>query len=284
MPDLLTTEPASPIVVKVGGALLDDPARERPLFDALARLHRDRAGGVVLVHGGGVAVDRLLAALGHETVRREGIRLTPPSQMDPIAGVLAGSVNKRLVGHLLAMGLPAVGLCLGDGGLAECAVTDAFDFDPGRVGMVKGGRGRLLEVLLREGFLPCVSSIGIDPKGDLLNVNADDAAAGLARILRARELVLLTDVAGVRGADGAILASIDEPTASRGIEAGWISGGMIAKVRGALAAARVAGVPVRIASWSDAAPLLALAAGGAAMGGTRVTIRATSPATAATPR
>lgn len=249
---------SNPFVVKLGGALLDRPEAAGAFFSALARLHRERREGVVVVHGGGAAVDRHLSALGFETERREGIRITPPEQIEAIAGVLAGSMNKRLVGILRALGLPAVGLCLGEAGVAECRPSTAFPFDPGRVGEICGGRPRLVEVLLAEGFLPVLSSIGIDEHGGLLNVNADDAAAGLARLLRARELVLLTDVAGVLGPDGTLRPRLDAREIARGIEEGWIAGGMIAKVRGALAAAEAARVPVRIASWAEPASLLAL--------------------------
>lgn len=253
-----------PFVVKLGGALLDRPESAGAFFDAIARLHRERREGVVIVHGGGAAVDRHLAALGFASERREGIRLTPPEQMDAIAGVLAGTMNKRLVGMLRSLGLPAVGLCLGEAGVAECRKTTAFAFDPGRVGEICGGRPRLLEVLLAEGFLPVLSSIGLDAAGGLLNVNADDAAAGIARVLGARELVLLTDVPGVLGPHGAMLDRIDAETIARGIDEGWISGGMIAKVRGALGAAEAARVPVRIASWAEPSAILALVEGAAA--------------------
>lgn len=257
---------SGPFVVKLGGALLDRPEAAPAFFAALARLHRERREGVVIVHGGGAAIDRQLAALGLSSERREGIRITPPEHMDVIAGVLAGTMNKRLVGTLRSLGLPAVGLSLGEAGVAECRKTAAFAFDPGRVGEICGGRPRLLEVLLSEGFLPVLSSIGIDAEGGLLNVNADEAAAGLARVLQARELVLLTDVPGVLGPDGSLLPHLDAAAISKGIEAGWIAGGMVAKVRGALAAAEASRVPVRIASWSDPAALLALVDGDLARG------------------
>jgi acetylglutamate kinase len=249
---------AGPLVVKVGGGLLEGDGPEA--IAGLAPPLR-RGGGVVLVHGGGTAVDRQLAALGFDTVRREGIRITPPEQMDAIAGVLAGSVNKRLVAALLAAGVPAAGVCLGDGGLAACRRRRG-GFDAGCVGEVAGGEGGLLRVLLAAGYLPVVSSIGIGEDGELLNLNADDAAAGLARILDARELLLLTDTAGVRGRDGGTLRQLDREAIDRGIAEGWIEGGMVAKVRSALHAAETAGIPVRIASWRDPQSLCGEAAGG----------------------
>ncbi len=240
------SEVARPIVVKLGGALLDRPESSPALFAAIARLHRARPGGVIIVHGGGAAVDRHLAAL-------------------------AGAMNTRLVGVLRAAGLPAVGLSLGAAEI-ECRKTSAFSFDPGRVGEVVGGRGRLLSVLLDEGFVPVLSSIGLDAEGAMLNVNADEAAAGVARVIAAAELVLLTDVAGVLDADGVLLPRLDGAAIEHGIAAGWISGGMIAKVRGAAAAARSAATPVRIASWSDPAPILALAEGSRGSAGTCIEI------------
>ncbi len=270
------SEVARPIVVKLGGALLDRPESSPALFAAIARLHRARPGGVIIVHGGGAAVDRHLAALGMTSERREGIRITPPEQMEVIAGVLAGAMNTRLVGVLRAAGLPAVGLSLGAAEI-ECRKTSAFSFDPGRVGEVVGGRGRLLSVLLDEGFVPVLSSIGLDAEGAMLNVNADEAAAGVARVIAAAELVLLTDVAGVLGADGVLLPRLDGAAIEHGIAAGWISGGMIAKVRGAAAAARSAATPVRIASWSDPAPILALAEGSRGSAGTCIEIDLSEP-------
>lgn len=249
---------AAPQVVKVGGGLLEADAGPAAIADLAASLRR---GGIVLVHGGGLAVDRHLAALGFATARREGIRITPPEQMDAIAGVLAGTVNKRLVAALRTAGLPAAGMCLGDGGIAACR-TRRGAFDAGCVGEVAGGEGGLLRVLLAAGYLPVVSSIGIGEDGELLNLNADDAAAGLARILGARELVLLTDTPGVRGRDGVTLPQLDGEAIADGIAEGWIAGGMVAKVRGALAAAEAAGIPARIASWRDPQSLCAEDASG----------------------
>jgi len=87
-----------PMVVKLGGAAVDDPEKAPWLWSALSTLHDAHPGGLVLVHGGAVAVDRQLGALGLASERRDGIRLTPDSHIGPITGVLAGSVNKALVG------------------------------------------------------------------------------------------------------------------------------------------------------------------------------------------
>ena len=110
-----------PVVIKLGGALLDEPHAHAAAFDALAACVRGTPA--VLVHGGGKAVDRQLQQLGLLSEKREGIRLTPPEHMDQITGVLAGQMNARLVGLLLARGVKAVGLTLGDGCITAARTT-----------------------------------------------------------------------------------------------------------------------------------------------------------------
>lgn len=242
------------LVIKIGGAALEAQRESPELWRGVARLAR-KPGGVVLVHGGGGAVDRMIARLGMTTEKREGIRVTPEDQMEVIAAVLAGAVNKALVGVInAAVGGdgPAVGLSLGDGCAIRTEKTTRYAFDPGRVGDVAGGEGRLLKVLLGAGYLPVVSSIGLDAEGRFLNVNADDAAAGIARVLKAGMLALMTDTPGVRDADGKTMATLDRAAIEGLIAHGTISGGMIPKVRSAARAAGELGAPVVIMSGSPA--------------------------------
>jgi len=257
-----------PLVVKLGGLAVDEPQRAPWLWSLLRDLHDSHPGGLVLVHGGAVAVDRQLARLGQETRRVDGIRVTPAEQIHDIVGVLAGSLNTALVGWLRRTGAPAVGLTLSDGGLCRLARTARYDFDPGHVGEVIGGDPRIVDSLLGADFLPVLCSVGVDAAGDALNVNADEAAAGVAGIVGASGVLLLTDVAGVRGPEGQLLTELDGPAIERLIAAGTISGGMIPKVRGALEAATAAGVPVTIAAWNDESSLRRLIAGESA--GTRI--------------
>lgn len=251
----------APIVVKLGGRAIDDPAQSPWLWEALVALHRSRTGGIVLIHGGAHAVDRQLALVGLQSERRDGIRLTPPEHIDQIVSILAGTVNTALVGWLQRCGAPAVGLSLGDGLLARTAKTDRFDFDPGRVGDIKGGDPKLITTLLAAGFLPVLCSIGLDSNGEPLNVNADEAAAAIASIIGASELILLTDVPGVLDAQGRLQEELTAAQIEAGIACGEIHGGMIPKVRGALLAAQTAGVPTTIASWNGPDDLLRLARG-----------------------
>jgi acetylglutamate kinase len=257
-----------PFVLKIGGTTLEAQSTQRTLWDALLSLHERlsaKGSGVVVVHGGGKAVDSIIAQLGMPTRREQGLRITPPEQMEVIAGVLAGSVNKRLVGCINAAAIAssrsarAVGLCLGDGD-AFPTERATLPFDAGRVGEVVPASDDtaehqtppLLRALLGSGFLPVLSSIGIDSEGGLLNVNADDAAAGIARMVRASTLALLTDVPGVKGADGRVIPSLRESEAHALIASGVIAGGMIPKVRSALATAKATGSPVVVLSADPA--------------------------------
>ncbi len=266
----------APLVVKLGGALMDDAAALTTVCAAIAGMHAHDQRSVVVVHGGGSAVDRQLAALGMATERREGIRITPPDQMLQIAGVLGGHVNAQLVASLMSQGSRACGLRLSDAGVARCRVTRRYSFDPGCVGEVHGGDPRAVHALLDLGVLPVFSSIGTDDDGTLLNVNADDAAAAIAKILGARGLVFLTDVSGVQDASGALLPELAPAAVEALIADGTIRGGMIPKVRGALDTATAIGAPVTIASWLHPERLVSLARGESV--GTRIHAAHTSTA------
>lgn len=255
-----------PVVIKIGGATLDERASREAFARAIAQLRERTPGGIVLIHGGGKAVDRHLDRLGFTTQRRDGIRITPPDQLDEIVGVLAGRVNKALVGALLACGVRAVGLCLGDAHDIPTRKATAFDFDPGRVGEVITAssdtpRAPLLRTLLGAGFTPVLSSIGIDAAGECLNVNADDAAAGVASLIHAAELVLMTDVPGVLDATRAVVPELSRARIDAMIASGEIGGGMIPKVRAALETARSLNAPVRIMPGNDQAALTRWAQG-----------------------
>ncbi len=264
---------AGPVVIKVGGSTVEDRQGAPKLWAAIAGLHRTHAGGVVVVHGGGRAVDRHLERLGIVSERREGIRITPADQLDEIAGVLAGRVNKGIVGQFLGLGVRAVGLCLGDGGAVPTAKSTRYAFDPGRVGEVLERHGGaadgpgLLELLIGNRFLPVLSSIGIDREG-FLNVNADDAAAGVAALLGAGALVLMTDVAGILDGNRELVREADPAGIERLIASGEISAGMIVKARAAAHTAARIGAPVVILSGAGPDALEAWCRGEPA--GTRV--------------
>lgn len=245
--------PVAPIVVKVGGALLDHPASRSDFLDRFADAAR-LGTPFALVHGGGAAVDRHLDRLGIQTERRDGIRITPAAVMPEITAVLAGRVSTSLLADLRRRGVTATALRLADDeGIAVERLKCGFD--PGAVGTVTGGSSALFGDLVATGRVPVVASIGMLADGTPVNVNADDAASGLARVLGARALLLLTDVPGVLDEHRNVIRRLEPATADHLIEGGVIAGGMIPKVRGAVDAAARSGCPVVIGGWSDPAVL-----------------------------
>ena len=241
-------------MIKLGGTGVESPGSTPILWRSLIELSRaERSAGragVVLVHGGGKAVDAHLDRLGYETERRQGLRVTPPEQMEQIAAVL-GRINKSIVGALQACGQAAIGLCPGECATATLARLTPGGEDIGLVGEVTGGDPAFVSDLLARGIIPVFSPIGIDADGGFLNINADDAAAGLASIQRASRLVLLTDVPGVRGDNGQIISETTATELEHLIAQGIIHGGMVPKVRAAVRAVTNSGVPVLIASWNE---------------------------------
>ena len=196
--------------------------------------------------------------------------MTPPDQIDAVVEILAGRMNRSLVGKIDASlkrtgnTQRAVGLSIGDGGLTTARPVVCADINFGCVGEVTGGDPELVNTLLESCFLPVISPIASNDLGGVcgaLNVNADDAASAVAGIIGAQSLVLLSDVPGVLDADGQLIPELDALSIERLITAGVISGGMIPKVRAALDTATKTGVATRIASWKDPAALLALATG-----------------------
>lgn len=263
------TETRGPIVVKIGGAGVDSPRRSPDLWRAIARASAAAAGRLILVHGGGKAVDLHLERLGYTTQRVDGLRVTPECQIDEIIAVLAGRVNKGIVGAFheanSSVGTCAVGLCLSDGRIADLRLITALSgLELGRVGEISlpsEPRRGLLDLLMHGGFVPILCSVGFSADGLGINVNADDAAAGIASIVGADRLVLLTDVDGVIGADARVIPELSGEEIDRLIEQGVIHGGMVPKVRAAARAARSAAAPATIASWNDPESIIRIARG-----------------------
>ena len=244
-----------PLVIKIGGAILEKESALSALLSVIKSL-KDQA--VVLVHGGGCVVDEMLSQAGFTTEKKHGLRVTPKAQMPIISGALAGNVNKSIVATAASMGMLAVGLSLTDGDMISCQLSGK---DLGSVGEPSPHNSKLLDTLLNSGFLPIVSSIGALKTGDLVNVNADDAAVVICQLLNA-ELLLLTDVPGVKGAQGEWLVELGSKQAADLIEQGVIAGGMTAKVNAALLAANQLRRSIAVASWQSPELIVDLLAGG----------------------
>lgn len=243
-----------PLVIKIGGAILEKADALKALLVELAKLKDQQ---VVLVHGGGSSVDAQLKQAGFTTEKKDGKRITPAEQMPIIAGTLAGYVNKTIVGQANNLNLGAVGLSLGDGNMVSCKLADP---QLGNVGDPAPNDKKLLTALLNAGLFPVVSSIGALDNGELVNVNADDAAVAICQLLEA-ELLLLTDVPGVKGAGGEWLVELGSKQAAQLIEQGVIAGGMTAKVNAALLAANQLRRSIAVASWQSPELIANLLAG-----------------------
>lgn len=189
------------IVVKYGGAAMVNEGLRAAVAEDLVLMS---CVGIrtVLVHGGGPEIDAMLRRLGKEPVFVNGLRYTDEETMEVVQMVLAGKVNKDLVGLLQRAGGKAMGLCGLDGGLlaaAKKAGGAAGSADLGLVGEIEAVRAEVLKSAMDGGFIPVVATVagglGNDPKS--YNVNADTAAAAIAVALGAEKLLLLTDVPGI---------------------------------------------------------------------------------------
>ena len=231
------------------------------------------AASDLLVHGGGAAADRELAAKGIHCSKIDGLRATPSEAMHVVADVLAGAVNAKLASALNAAWqsgqrqsvehLFAVGLHLTDGGAA--AVESLGRDDLGCVGTVVGGSGAHWNDLIACGRVPVIASIGSDENGQLLNVNADDAARGVAKAVNAPAVIYLTEAAGVLDHEGHTIAELDQAGVVEAMATGVVHTGMVPKLNAALDAAMHLDARVHIAGIDDLEPLLAGEARGTAI-------------------
>jgi acetylglutamate kinase len=226
-----------PLVLKFGGELLEDAGYLKSVVGAVSGM---ASGGtpLAIVHGGGKEIDAALKAAGIEKRQVDGLRITDEATLGVVVGVLAGTVNTRLVAALNTAGTRAVGLTGADGGCgrSEAApphrTVDGRSVDLGRVGIpAEDADVSVVETLIRAGFVPVIACIGLGADGTLFNVNADTFAGHLAARLQARRLVIAGTTPGVLDDHGATIATVDADAAGRLIGGGTATAGMIAKLR-----------------------------------------------------
>lgn len=223
------------VVVKFGGNAMGD-------HEAMAEFARDivlmRQVGVnpVVIHGGGPMINDMLARLGITSDWVRGKRVTDTATVEVVEMVLSGMVNKRIVQAIMDAGGRAVGISGKDDDLLVC---EADDPALGFVGRPVEVNVQVLRDLYGAGIIPVVAPVATgQAPGETFNVNGDTAAGAIAGALQADRLLLLTNVAGVRGASGEVLTQISPDEAEALIADGTIAGGMIPKVETALAAVR----------------------------------------------
>lgn len=238
-------------VLKLGGSLLDDASRRA---DAIEGIMSSWNVGeqIVLVHGGGKHIDAALAKLGIPKRSHAGLRITDDATLHVVVSVLAGTVNKMIVSELAAQGVRCAGISGADAGTLVAAVHPPIDgVELGHVGRVTESSPTLIKALLNYGILPVVSSVAIGPHGNLLNVNADAAAAAIATTLGASSLQFITDVAGLLDGNGVVVPSLTASDAQRLLASEIVSGGMKPKLQAALGAL-ASGVPkIRIGGGTE---------------------------------
>lgn len=220
--------------MKLGGELLEDAGAIRGAASAIVRL--GARGPLVVVHGGGRAIDAELRARGQEPRFVDGLRVTDAAAMDAVVCVLAGRNNTGLVGAIGAAGGRAIGLTGADGFIGRATLAGAVTavsgerVDLGLVGQPDNVDVSLLRELLSLGYIPAIASVGISASGDLLNVNADVLAGHLAAALSARRLIVAGATRGVLGADGQTIAQLSPDDIDRMTATGAAHSGMIAKL------------------------------------------------------
>lgn len=230
-------------VLKLGGELLEDAGAVTRAAAAIAR--QAARGPLVVIHGGGRAIDAELRTRGHEPRFVDGLRVTDRPALDAAVGVLAGRTNTAMVAALGAAGVRAVGLTGADGLIGLSSRAASFrsvagdDVDLGLVGQPRSTDMALLRDLLACRYVPVVASIGVTATGQLLNINADTLAGHLAGALGARTLIIAGATAGVLDDSGRTMARLAPADMDAMTASGAAHSGMIAKLaacRAALAA------------------------------------------------
>ena len=219
------------LLIKLGGTLLDAAESRARLASEIACLGHS----IVVVHGGGKQMTRYLAEHNIESRFVNGLRVTTPAVVDAVLKVFAGTVNTELVGAFRAAGARPVGLTGLDAGLVD---AEPLDEALGAVGKPVRSDAALLELLTCANYLPVIACVAGDANGAVYNVNADQIAVACASSFRAERLIFLTDVDGVKGAEGQVLESLTAEEAACLIETGVATGGMQTKLEAAVSALR----------------------------------------------
>lgn len=227
------------VVIKYGGnAMINEELKDSVMEDIT--LLKFIGLNPVVVHGGGPDISSALKTYGIESKFINGLRVTDDETIKVAQMVLVGKTNKEIVAGINCKGGKAVGISGIDGSLLECeklyTEVDGERADIGHVGEVVKVNNELLELLTNDEYIPVVAPIGTDKNGESYNINADTVASALACALKAEKLMLLTDIDGVKDADGNIIFEIDAPTVRKLINDGVINGGMIPKVLGCIKA------------------------------------------------
>ncbi len=227
------------VVVKYGGnAMTNNELKEAVMSDIV--LLTEVGIKVVLVHGGGPEINSMLDRVGKESRFVGGLRYTDEETIDIVKMVLAGKVNKELVSALQLHGAKALGLCGVDGQMIMADKLES-DMDLGYVGQIHKINTKPILDALNNGYVPIISTIATSEDGQCYNINADTAAARIASCLRAENLILMTDIAGLledKNDPSTLISSVNVSDVPYLKRTGIISGGMIPKIECCVEAVR----------------------------------------------
>src|SRR5258706_3322512 len=227
------------VVVKYGGHAMGDEAAAKTFARDIVLLEQTAISPVV-VHGGGPQIGEMLKRLGIKSEFAAGLRITDAATIEIVEMVLAGSINKQIVGFINEAGGKAVGLCGKDGNMVTARKISRTIADPGSaiekvvdlgfVGEPEKVDTMVLTQILGRDLIPVLAPLATSTEGVTYNVNADTFAGAIAGALRAKRLLLLTDVEGVLDKSKSLIRELSANDARRLIADGTISGGMIPKV------------------------------------------------------
>ncbi len=219
------------VVIKYGGNAMTNEELKNAVMSDIVLLNLVGLK-TVLVHGGGPEINEMLRRVGIESKFINGLRYTDEATVDIVKMVLAGKVNKELVSHLSLHGGKALGLCGIDGNMLMCEKLMS-EPDLGFVGEIKEVNTTPITDALERGYIPVIATVACDEKGQTYNVNADTAAARIAAQLRAENLILMTDIAGLlkdKDDTQTLIPKVQVSEVPFMKRQGIISGGMIPKI------------------------------------------------------
>lgn len=216
-------------VIKYGGSAMEDPELCRQVVADIEML-KLMGVRIVLVHGGGKAINAMLKRLDVPVKFKDGLRVTDDETMEAVQEVLVGHVNQQLVWALNEYGHNAVGISGADG---KTLKAEPVDPDLGRVGRIREVDASLINTILDDGYIPVVATVGCGPDG-FYNINADVAADKIAEAMGANKLIYLTDVDGLFrdfSDEDSLVAQLTRTETHELLESGTLDGGMIPKIR-----------------------------------------------------
>ncbi|MCA6070906.1 MAG: acetylglutamate kinase [Endomicrobium sp.] len=219
-------------VVKFGGSLTKNPQAQNRFLKELAVISRRQQ--IILVHGGGPEINALLEKFSITGKFIDGLRFTDVSTLGVVEMALSGKVNRTLTTGLIKKGVNAVGISGKDGKSVICKQIQRLGF----VGEPVKVNKKLIDVLIKSGFLPVIASVASDSNGNVLNINADTLASSIAVAFKAQKLIFLTDVPGVFDKNKKMIKEIKLKDVSALVKDDTITGGMIPKIKGCVSSVR----------------------------------------------